>query len=403
MNSKFSIAKRLTRPSRKQQDAYLHRNTATLLYRGNDFFSVLIKEIGQAKHCIHFQTYIFESDQTGTEVGEALIQAAGRGVRISLLVDGYASQAMSKSFIQKLKEAGIAFRFFEPLLRSRHFYFGRRLHHKVVVIDGFIAFVGSMNVADRYNDVPDDPAWFDLALMVKGEVSAQLHKICNRMWSMGVRKNIPLPEDIDERIDELPEEEFCDIRVRQNDWVSRRIQASRTYREFFRTSKERIHVVCSYFLPSKSLRRLLERRVRDGVKVTIVLAGSSDISFVKWAERYLYRWMLEQDIEVYEYQPTVLHCKMAVMDGKIVTLGSYNVNELSDYASIELNLDVNNKKFGTHVEGAIQKLIKNDCEKVDLTSYLPRRYTLKHLGYFLAFRIVRMMIIMTTFYFRRKE
>ncbi|MEJ0105932.1 MAG: phospholipase D-like domain-containing protein [Bacteroidota bacterium] len=163
---------------------YTSNNKIKLIHGGRDYFDLLIQLINQATESIHLQTYIFGDDETGREVADALKTAAKRNVQVHVLADGYASQAMSRHFINELKAAGIHFRFFEPLLKSKHFYFGRRLHHKVFVADAKSALVGGINIANRYNDMPGKPAWLDFALYDEGEVAKELCVLCWKLENM---------------------------------------------------------------------------------------------------------------------------------------------------------------------------------------------------------------------------
>jgi cardiolipin synthase len=163
-------------------EQYTSRNRISLVYSGEDYFSLLLKLIGKAKQAIHLQVYIYDNDETGKQVGDALKAAAKRGVGVYLHVDGYASQKLKGEFRNEMIAAGVHFKFFEPLLKSRHFYFGRRLHQKIFVADGLYSLVGGLNIGDRYNDMPDEKAWYDVALYSEGEISYQLHLICNAMW-----------------------------------------------------------------------------------------------------------------------------------------------------------------------------------------------------------------------------
>ncbi|MES2882689.1 MAG: phospholipase D-like domain-containing protein, partial [Bacteroidota bacterium] len=172
---------------RKRKKIYHCANTE-LIRGGEPFFTRLLQLIKNAKNCIHIQVYIFGDDETGHTIAEALIEACRRGVQVYLLVDGYAS-SLPKEFIQQLTNAGIHFRFFEPVFRSRHFYFGRRLHHKVIVIDESIALVGGLNLADRYNDTDQEKAWMDMALQVDGGAAMELQQVCNELW----KKKIYIP------------------------------------------------------------------------------------------------------------------------------------------------------------------------------------------------------------------
>src|ERR1035437_3818364 len=121
--------------SKKKARSYTHRNIVQLIKGGHEYFDLFTDLINSATHSVHLQTYIFDNDETGVAIGDVLMDAARRGVQVYFIADGYASQVMSSAFIHKLKAAGIHFKYFEPLFRSTKFYFGRRLHHKVAVID----------------------------------------------------------------------------------------------------------------------------------------------------------------------------------------------------------------------------------------------------------------------------
>jgi cardiolipin synthase len=125
--------------------------------------------INKATESIHLQTYIYDDDETGRQVADALIAAAKRNVSVYLLTDGYASQVMAKKFIHELKVSGVHFSFFEPLFRSKYFYFGRRLHQKVFVADTKFALVGGINITNRYNDMLVNPPGLILHSIPKGK------------------------------------------------------------------------------------------------------------------------------------------------------------------------------------------------------------------------------------------
>jgi len=125
-------------------DQYTSKNRISLVYSGEDYFSLLIKLIEQATRTIHLQVYIYDNDETGRKVGNSLKAAAKKGVSVYLHVDGYASQKLGKGFRREMEEAGVHFKFFAPLFKSRHFYFGRRLHQKVFVSDGLYSLVGGL-------------------------------------------------------------------------------------------------------------------------------------------------------------------------------------------------------------------------------------------------------------------
>ena len=377
---------------RKSHHSYTQQNQVQLLEGGTSYFSQLLDLIAQAQHSIHVQVYIFDDDATGTQVAGALKAAARRGVPVFVLADGFASQRMSSLFIREMVSAGIRFHYFEPLLKSTRFYFGRRMHHKLVVVDGVEALVGGINIADRYNDMDGIRAWMDFALHVKAEAARQLYHTCMAYWK-GLKLQAP---------PELPQTNRCSVRVSRNDWVKGKREIWHTYFNLFHQARERVTIMCSYFLPGRTLRRQLAKAVRRGVKVQVILAGPSDVMLAKYAERYLYRWMLRNGIELYEYQPTVLHAKMTVADQHRVTIGSYNVNNISAYASIELNLDIRNKPFAAGVQQRLDAIMKEDCVRITEASLASRLNFLKKFLHKLSYEFIRVVTNLSTFYFRHE-
>lgn len=386
---------------KKRKRHYLVRNKVKLVHSGKEFFNLLKQLIDEARHSIHIQIYIFDEDTTGNFIADALIEAAKRKVAVYLVADGFASQSLSKEFIQKLRDAGIHFRFFEPLFKSRGFYFGRRMHHKVIVIDGIQALTGSMNIADRYNDLPGQKAWFDLALYVEGEAAASLYRFCSRFWSK--KRSYALPADVDETVNAIPEKEYASVIIHQNDWVYRKLQISKSYVNIARHATERITIVNSYFLPSRKFRNELKRAVKRGVEVRVVLTKISDVRIAKSAERYLYRWLLRNNVKIYEYKTTILHAKLATADGHILTIGSYNINRLSDLVSVELNLEVKSEAFVPQVEKEIDAVIKNECIPIDFATYNTKLFSFKQFSHWISYQVLRLVQIMFTFYFKQKE
>jgi len=385
----------------KKRSAYSN-NKVRLVRGGSEYFAVFTDMIDKARDTIHLQTYIYDDDETGQRIAEALIRAASREVQVYMLVDGYASQALPDTFISSLKAAGIYFRFFEPLFMSRNFYFGRRLHNKILVIDASESLVGGVNITNRYNDMPGQPAWLDFGIHVQGPVSVELCEWCWQAWNNYSRrkKNVPckpLPGP-------FPEKAFDGlVRMRRNDWVRNQLQISNSYLEMFKTATEKIYILSSYALPGNIFRKNIERAVKRGVKVVMIISGESDIMLVKYAERYWYDWLMRNSIEIYEYRKNVLHGKMALCDSEWMTVGSYNVNDLSAYASIELNLDVRDPEFVSSVEKTLLEIIKNDCELISKENMALHRNVFKRLAQWSAYTLIRFAFRLFTFYYRKQK
>jgi cardiolipin synthase len=381
--------------------AYTSHNAASLIRGGGAYFTLLLSLIHKARHTIHIQVYIYDEDETGQEVAAALKEAARRGVAVYLLVDGYASQDLSAGFISQLEQEGINFRFFQPILKSDHFYFGRRLHHKIAVIDARYSLVGGINISNKYNDGFDRPAWLDWALYTEGEIVPELVRVCLELWTKSKRERKKLLWQSHSPADQSGH--ACAIRLRRNDWVQKRAQITNSYLGMFKEARSHIYIMSSYFLPGMLVRKKMARAAKRGVKIKLVLAGISDVKLAKHAERYIYRWIFRNNIEVYEYNQSVLHAKIATYDNKWATIGSYNVNNISAFASIELNLDVQDESFAGSMQQHIEQVIREDCERITEEDYRTRYNYLKRLYQHGCYQVVRILFFLFTFYFKQRS
>ncbi len=385
---------------------YTLRNKVAFVHGGSEYFDTLIHLINKAVHTIHLQVYIFTTDETGRRVGDALADAAKRGVQVFLLADGYASQHIDDDYIETLQAAGVHFRLFEPIFKSSNFYFGRRLHHKVFVADHYRALVGGINIENKYNDMPDTPAWFDVALYTEGETAIRLSAICCEMWNGGKDKN-SIATQADAATTAQLLQGFnsgeCAVRVRRNDWVKRKKQIWKSYFDMLNTCADEMIIASSYFLPGWIFRKRMAAAIKRGVKLKVIVAGLSDVMLAKSAEKYLYRWMLRNNIELYEYTRSILHAKVAVADNKRMTIGSYNFNNISAYASIELNLDVRNKPFVSDVQEALNDVILKDCKRITEEAYSTQTTYLQRAWQYMAYLTVKLLLNVVTFYYTQEK
>jgi cardiolipin synthase len=223
------------------------------------------------------------------------------------------------------------------------------------------------------------------------------------MWKPTKSQMIQLPGDTDDFLSHISEKEYCSVRVRRNDWVKNKIEIWRSYLDLFNHANKSIIIMCSYFLPGWELLNRLRKAVNRGVEVKIILTGPTDVRIAKYAERYLYYWMLKNKITLFEYQPTVLHAKLAVTDGHWVTLGSYNINNISARASIEINLDVRNKIFAEKVQKQIEEIIEKDCTLITNENYKARYNFFKRFWQRLAYLAIQLILNLFTFYFKRER
>ena len=385
----------------KVKSSYSFHNQPSLIKGGASYFSTLEKLIEQAEKSIQLQVYIFDEDETGLLIADKLIDARKRNIEVQVLLDGYASRNLSTAFREKLRKEGIQLRFFNPVFKSENFYFGRRLHHKIVVCDGIRALVGGINISNRYNDMPDDPAWLDWAILVEGDVAYELHKLCNLFYAKWNKKVIHL--DRKEILPKIDTTLHCPMRIRRNDWVMNLNQISASYMEMLKNAQHEIIIMSSYFIPSNFIRSSMVAAIKRGVTIRLILASTSDVGIAKYAERYLYAWALRQGIIIHEYKNNVLHGKIAVCDDRIVTIGSYNINDISALASVELNIDVEEKIFASIVKKELNTIIEKECVEINPKNYYASQHIIEQLFQWLSYRTFRVVFKLFTFYFSKKR
>ncbi len=369
---------------------YKDGHTVELLRSGENFFAACEKAINEAKHYIHFQTYIVDSDETGKRIVNDLVRAAKRGIKVYFLLDAYGGNSFSKDLISKVEKAGILFRLFSPRLITKGFQFSLRLHHKVLLTDGDTAIVGGMNIADRYHGKTGLKEWLDFAILIKGPECAHVLFILKRLWNRTfiskkgrARETMHHPIRHDDNIK---------LKVLQNNWYRNKIEILKSYRSAIKHSQERMIFFASYFLPGRNERRLLRNASRRGVDIKIVLSAESDAPVFKRATNFLYDFILRNNITLYEYLPSNLHAKVATADGKWSTIGSYNMNHLSDYGSIEMNADILDDQFAQKFEAILMEIIQKDCRQVTFEEYTRRKTWLFQLTDWFSYQMIRILM-----------
>lgn len=369
---------------------YTLNNAVELIAGGAAFFQALEELIDTAIESLHFQMYIFDADETGDRIANALKRAASRGVKVHMMLDGYASRPLPPDFIVGLRASGIAFRWFQPLLSGENFFVGRRMHHKVIVADARRSIVTGRNISNRYNDLPGQPAWLDWAVLVTGDISIELYNRCVQMY---YRRPPTPPARIGPH---KPVADECLVRMRVNDWVHNKNQISRSYLEMLKGATSSITIMSSYFLPGRVFRKNLRLASARGLRIRVILTKVSDIPIAKMAERFFYPWLLRRNVEIYEYRQEVLHGKIACSDSTFVTTGSYNFNDLSAYASIELNLDINDPVFARAVHHAIDRIIEVDCDRITADDLKHKTRWWNTAMYRISYALFRMFLVVFT-------
>jgi Phosphatidylserine/phosphatidylglycerophosphate/cardiolipin synthases and related enzymes len=375
---------------RSQKIAYKSGHQVKLLHNGEEFFAAVEGIIDGAKNYIHFQSYILDEDETGNRMVDALVRAAGRGVRTYLLLDAYGTKYLSDELVKKIEDSGILFRFFSPTFITKGYQMSLRLHSKVVLADGDVAIISGMNFANRYHGYGTKKAWLDFAVKIRGPECAYLLDIMRRLWN---KKFISKEERSNEYVhDPQSYPDNISVKILQNNWYRNKIEILQGYRTIFRKSQKRMILFSGYFLPGRNERRLLRLASMRGVDIKIVLAGESDAPVFERATQFLYDFILRNNIKIYEYLPSNLHAKVATVDGVWCTVGSYNLNHLSDYGSIEINAAIYDEGFTQDFEEKLLGIINNDCREITPEIFKKRRTWFYRLSGWSSYQMIRIMM-----------
>ena len=305
------------------------------LYRdGKLAFQAIEDAIAQAQHHIHLLYYIWEVDATGKRMRDALIQAAQRGVEVRLCVDDVGSRNANAKFFKGLTQAGgqVA-RFLKVNILSRRINLNNRNHRKVVVIDGFVAFTGGMNVGDAYAGIGEP--WQDLHARIEGPVAKDLQEVFCQDWYHATNENLINDEYFP------PSVSKGDIKAQflASGPADRRWQS--IYMALFAAinlAEKRVWIETPYFVPDRPLMLALQTAALRGVDVRILLPGQSDHALVLYAGRSFIDELLAAGTRIFEYQGAMTHSKALIFDSKFATLGSANMDQRSFRLNFEGNI-----------------------------------------------------------------
>ncbi len=382
---------------RNYNKPYVANHSIEWIQSGEKYYDRLVEIIAAANTEIHLQTYIFKADRTGRKIATALIDAAKRGVKIYILIDAYGSQDMSLELQQTMESEGIQLRRYGELFSKGRFHIARRLHRKVMVIDGQTAVVGGINIANQYAGTSKMPAWLDFAAIVTGSTAGRLELICRSRWKL---IKFPKKPKTDKKHASQPS---ILIRVRRNDFVRNQNEIAISYRQAFRQAEKSLVIVGGYFLPGGRTRRLIRNAVNRGVDVSVLVAEKSDVGIMVSARRYLYSWLTKNGIRVFEYRPSNVHGKVIIRDDKWCSIGSYDLNNLSTFSNIELNLDINNHEFSTSISRHIQHIMNDESTEITLRSMLLKRNIFTRLKCWLAYRFVKILFVLSVVLAGKKD
>lgn len=356
-----------------------------LLRSGGALFAALIEAVDRAQHEVLLETYIFDFAGAGADVGHALARAAQRGARVCVVVDGVGTGALPPEWAQRFDQAGVQCRVYSPLaglgfwLPSRW----RRLHRKLCVVDQALAFCGGINILDDFID-PNVSGGLqlprlDYAVSLRGPLVRQVHDAMSQLWSRIEAVRELRSQDIAGALDalrsadqdlKLPTRGTVQLVLRDN--VRHRTQIERAYRKAIGAARHDVVLASAYFFPGLRLRRALVLAARRGVRVRLLLQGKYEYFLPYRASRQLYGKLLAAGVEIYEYHASVLHAKVAVVDGHWATVGSSNLDPFSLLLAREANVVVRDPAFAQDLQASLSEAMDTGASRVDPHAFANR-------------------------------
>ncbi|MFG0540500.1 cardiolipin synthase ClsB [Pseudomonas sp. YQ_5] len=362
---------------------WVEGNSVQLLINGEQYYPRVFEAMAKAREEILLETFIIFDDKVGQQLQQVLIDAARRGVRVEVAADGYGTADLPADFISAMTDAGVSFHAFDPqprLLGMRTNLF-RRLHRKIVVVDGERAFIGGINYsADHLGDF-GAMAKQDYAVEVTGPVVAQVHASSKRLMSPVLQ-----PPSAVRPVTEPAGGSDAVLIERDNGMRSNDIEAH--YLQAFRKARQRIVVANAYFFPGYRLMRELRNAARRGVEVHLILQGQPDMRWVRALSRLLYNYLLRDGVMIHEYCQRPLHGKVALVDDQWVTVGSSNLDPLSLSFNLEANLFIRDRAFNQQLHQHLQALASEQCKPVTLERII-RGYWWRAPLIFACFHVIR--------------
>ncbi len=356
-----------------------------LLTGGVELFAAMVEAVDDAQHEVLLETYIFDFAGAGAEVARALMRAAQRGVRVCVVVDGVGTGQLPPLWAGQLAQAGVQVRVFAPAvglgfwLPSRW----RRLHRKLCVVDNTVAFCGGINIMDDYLDPHVDGLLtsprLDYAVSMRGPLVTAAHDTMTQLWSRIEAVRELRSQDLSSAMDalrgasqsvHLPVLGEAQLVLRDN--VRHRSHIERTYRKAIGSARHDILVASAYFFPGLRLRRALITAARRGVRVRLLLQGQYEYFVPYRAARQLYGQLIEAGVEIHEYHASFLHAKVAVVDGKWLTVGSSNLDPFSLLLAREANVVAHNPPLAQSLQDSLMDAIAQGATRVDPQAYLNR-------------------------------
>jgi cardiolipin synthase len=346
-------------------------NQAELLADGTAFFPALLRTIESAKHHLHLEFYIWNMDRTGRTVRDALIAAASRGVEVRVLVDEIGSLKLLRSFFRKLEQAGGKFSWFHTFSPWRgRLHLNLRNHRKLVIADGQVALTGGMNIGNEYWTGGKEPPYRDVHLRLTGPVVTQLAEVFAQDRYFAKGEALLDPERYYPECPAVAEVEMQVIPGGPDNDLNE-IQLS--VLAMLHHTKQRLRLMTPYFVPEDAVLCAIQLAAMRGIVIELMVPARGDHFYLTHVTRSYYEELLPHGVRIFEYQPSLLHAKVGIIDDHSSMCGSANL----DVRSLRINFELNVALYSPELAASLHHLFESnlaDCREVTEASHAARPF-----------------------------
>ena len=327
--------------------AILHGNRVTDLENGDDIFPAMLDAIHSAQKTVTFETYIYWSGDIGKRFSDALSERARAGVKVNVTIDWAGSSDMDENVIPEMRKAGVHVERYRPLRWYNISRMNNRTHRKLLVIDGKVGFTGGVGIGVPWEGhAQDTEHWRDIHFRVEGPVVAQMQSAFNDNWIKSTGEVLNGP-DYFPAIDEAG---TMDANMFMSSPSGGSESMHLMYLLVLAAAEHNIDLAAAYFIPDKLMMQVLLAARARGVKIRILMPGkNTDSGAVRLASKADWEPLLAAGVQMFEYDPTMLHNKLLIADGELVSVGSTNFDQRSFQLNDEATLNVYDREFAARM------------------------------------------------------
>lgn len=338
-------------------------NRAVTLINGDEIFSAMLEAVRSAKKTINFETYVFKDGEVARPLAQALAERARAGVQVQVILDAQGSHGAGRDNLAAMRDAGVQLEKYHSVFWWDLRRYNNRTHRKLLIVDGKIGFIGGVGISDLWSGDAQSPEhWRDTHFRVEGPVVAQLQAAFEDNWLKTRGELLHGP-------DYFPDLKNAGSMTAQVFGSSPRngsINVNLMYQLAISAATRSVKIENAYFIPDHQLMQVLCEAAERGVKVEIITPGPHiDQKAVRHASHACWPELLRAGVKLYEYQPTMIHCKLLIVDGLFVSVGSANFDNRSLRLNDEANMNVLDAKFAAR-QSAIFEMDKRDCQPAEL-------------------------------------